>query len=256
MQSIETFLKSLTGTSDPAYIARTGAAPSKALSGSIWLKLRRPGAFPRSEPKASGESQNLRAGSEQVEVAAAGEVEEDAHDGGVELRAARLGDAAHGLFALDGGFVARGARHAVEGLGERDDARLERDRIAGELLRVAVAVEPLVVVQHQRRDVGPELDRRQHAMAEHRVLARDAAVLELVRVEAQHADVVQQRREVQALAIRLREPELAADAVRQLRDTPRMAGLQIHVGVECRDQDVGHVHEEIALRLYELDAPQ
>ncbi len=88
------------------------------------------------------------------------------------------------------------------------------------------------------------------------MLARDAHVVHALRVDAQHADVVQERGEMQALAMRLVEPQLAADAVRQLRDAPGVAGLQVHVRIERRDQDVGHVREEVALGIHQLCAPR
>ena len=84
------------------------------------------------------------------------EREERAEDLGIELRAR---DAAH--LGEDLGARARGAvdavrAHRVEGVGDRDDPGEERDVAAGEAVRVATAVEALVVVAHAVED-GREL---------------------------------------------------------------------------------------------------
>ncbi len=96
--------------------------------------------------------------------------------------------------------------HRVEGVGDEDDARAERDLLAGEAERVAGAVPPLVVVQ------DPAIDRRdaqplEQARAEHGVLAHHP---QLVRIELARllqdavgdrdlAQVVQQARQAHLL---------------------------------------------------------
>src|ERR1044071_1212966 len=65
-----------------------------------------------------------------------------------------------GLDALDGVFEAHAllvravGRHRVEGVGDRDDARLHRYLVALQALRVALAVHHLVVHVHAPRDEG------------------------------------------------------------------------------------------------------
>jgi hypothetical protein len=59
---------------------------------------------------------------------------------------------------LDGhrGPVGPGARGRVEGVGDRHDARLARDLAAAQAVRVAVAVDPFVVVAHGVDHQRPE----------------------------------------------------------------------------------------------------
>jgi chemotaxis protein histidine kinase CheA len=54
------------------------------------------------------------------------------------------------------------------------------------------------------------------------------------------------------LEARLREVELPAEAVRVLRDALAVTRVVVQVGVERVDQDVGHVREEVPLRVLEL----
>ena len=56
--------------------------------------------------------------------------------------------------------------HRRVGIGTRDDARLDRDLVAREAVRVARAVEPLVVVAHRRCGVGQAGDAAQDRLAD------------------------------------------------------------------------------------------
>ena len=61
--------------------------------------------------------------------------------------------------------------HRVEGVGHRDDARLDRDLLAAEPVGEAAAVEPLVVRAHDPEHVGRLLrQRQQHPLAQRGVL--------------------------------------------------------------------------------------
>src|SRR5262245_61184370 len=191
-----------------------------------------------------------------LDLARDDEAAEGAHERGVELRARAALDLAGRLLEAARWLVAGEARHRVEGVGERDDARLERDRVAGEALGIARAVPPLVVVVDGRSDLRPDADAVEHAEAEHRVLGAGARVHLLGAVELQHPDVVEQRREVQPLEPVLLEGELAPETVRVLRDAVRVAAVVVEVRVERVDEDVGHVREEVALPVLQVGVVQ
>ena len=71
-------------------------------------------------------------------------------------------------------------------------------------------------------------------------------------VQLEHPDVVQQRGEVEPLESLRIEAEGAAQAVGGGGDVDAVARVIAEVRVEGRDQDVGHVREEVPLGLVEL----
>ena len=116
---------------------------------------------------------------------------------------------------LERGRVRAAGGHHVPRVGDRDDARAERDRVAGQAVRIAGAVDALVVRahpgdlvarQHLGRDLGAERGVQLHV----RVLRRrQPARLQQRRVGHAHlADVVDERRELQPLDLRRRPAEL------------------------------------------------
>ena len=93
------------------------------------------------------------------------------HDFGVELRSRAAPELAQRLGAAARRAVGARARHRVEGVGHMDDAREERDFVAAQPVRVALAVRPLVVQLDDRQVRREEVDAAQDARAD----ARDAA---------------------------------------------------------------------------------
>src|SRR3954447_7542439 len=68
-----------------------------------------------------------------------------------------------------GGAVWAARGDGVEGVRDHDQAGAERDRLAGESVRVAAAVPALVVPAYRRRDTGEVLDPRDDGRAGDRV---------------------------------------------------------------------------------------
>src|SRR5436305_508822 len=68
-------------------------------------------------------------------------------------------------------------RHRVERVAAEDDARLDRDLLAGELVGVAGAVEVLVTVAYDRPHLLEPLDRRDDPLAEDGMLLDDRPLL-------------------------------------------------------------------------------
>ena len=138
------------------------------------------------------------------------------HALGVQVRPGELLEHDEGHVVAVGLLVGALAGEGVEDVRRRDDARLQRDRIAREAVRIARSVHALVVVQrdaaHQLRvgerlqaEVGQQVvDDRLAAVAvgAHHVhlVGREAAGLEQDRVgNADLADVVQRRVGLDAL---------------------------------------------------------
>src|SRR5439155_21482212 len=65
----------------------------------------------------------------------------------------------------------------VERVADEDHARAERDRIAGEAVRVARAVPALVAVADERANARKELDRGKDLLADHHVALHLGALL-------------------------------------------------------------------------------
>jgi hypothetical protein len=145
--------------------------------------------------------------------------------------------------------VARGAaigavrRHRVEGVGDGDDPRAERDRLPGQAAGIAVAVEPLVVVADHRGD------RRVAEAADHvgavAGVAADHVELQLREAprlvedrprRVQLADVVQRGRRAHLGDVLRREPHLGRDPLRVPGDAPGVAVGEAVARLEQRAQ--------------------
>src|SRR5690242_580937 len=121
-------------------------------------------------------------------------------------------------------------RHRVVRVADEDDARLEWDLLTGDAVRVPAPVPALVAVAHDLAHLLQLLDRRDDPLAELGMRLHDGALLGSEptglgkdrALDADLADVVQQRTELEALQLRRLEPELAADAERQVGDPARV----------------------------------
>ena len=144
----------------------------------------------------------------------------------VELRAGALAEAAHRFRMAEPLAVRAVGRHRVVGVADEDDAGLERDALVAEPVRIATAVPPLVAVADDRADFLETVDRRDDPLSELRMRLHDRALLggeppglreDLAR-DADLADVVQQRTELEPLQLALAEAELATDAQGEVGD--------------------------------------
>ena len=119
-----------------------------------------------------------------------------------------------------------GARHRLEGVGDEQDSRRQRDPLAGQPLRVATPVPPLVVMadpgrdrigaerlEHGRPDLGMALD------GEALVLGQRARLPEHVGRQRQLADVAQDARQADELHMLDGQLHAHRDARRHLADT-------------------------------------
>ena len=112
---------------------------------------------------------------------------------------------------LDDGKIVRQAdpvrtlrRHGLVGVAHRDDLRRERDLVTLETIRVAGAIETLVVREHDRADPLQVRDLTQEVRADHRVRAHLGPLLvaerrglaEDVLRDADLSDVVEERAEL------------------------------------------------------------
>ena len=82
----------------------------------------------------------------------AGQGKEALDDGGIELGAAGLDEAALGLFEGEAFAIRARGDHGVEGVNDGDDAGADGDFVAGEAAGVAFAVEGLVVMEDEEAD--------------------------------------------------------------------------------------------------------
>src|SRR5690606_11784170 len=130
--------------------------------------------------------------------------------------------------------------HRVEGVGEIDDPRLERDRFADEALGIAFAVEALVVIEDERQDGREESDRLKDVDAALRVLLDDLELLlgepALLRddplADRDLPDVMELRRDAEALDLLGSEPQLLADADGVMGDARAVAAGVGVLGLE------------------------
>src|SRR5262245_24493504 len=146
--------------------------------------------------------------------------EEGFHDVRIELRAGAVAK-----LLLRGVVAERGAIGAVGGhrfvrVGNGEDPRLERDRLARQVMGITAAVDPLVVRQHPGADVAQvrviEDPRAQLGMAAHLrpfLFRQLAGLLEHGVGDAELADVVQHAGGADALDARLRQAERAGDVL-------------------------------------------
>src|SRR6266545_2734456 len=144
----------------------------------------------------------------------------------VELRAGAAGD----LLArrLGGERAPEGAvvRHRVVRVGDREDARGDRDLLAAEAARVAAAVEPLLVREHHLGGALEEVDRAEDVIADLRVALHLAplGVVELPGLQedrvghADLADVVEEGAAPEIRQLALLEADAARDGDRVADD--------------------------------------
>src|SRR3954470_23464035 len=131
-------------------------------------------------------------------------------------------------------------RHRVVRVADEDDPRLERDLLARDAVGIAAPVPPLVTVADDLAHLLQLLDRSDDLLAELGVRLHDGALVrgqttglrEDRALDADLADVVQERAELEPLQLRLVEPELAADAQRQIGDPTRVRRRVLVVGLE------------------------
>ena len=193
--------------------------------------------------------------------------DEGTDDVRIELRAGPLTEAPRRLLHRQAATVRPVGGHGVEGVADEDDARLERDELAGELVRIPAAVPPLVTMAHDRADVLQAVDRRDDPLAELGVRLDHRALLDgevpglgqdLGR-DADLADVVEERAELEPLE-RLRiEPECSADLQRRVGDPARVRRRVLVVRLERvrqrldgRDERALEVLEVVRVRDREL----
>ena len=143
-------------------------------------------------------------------LALAHHLDEVVDDDGVEL--GPLAGFQLGEREVGGAALAVGARrrHGVIGIANGHDARVQRNVLARQAVRVAAAVVPLVVMQNDVQDLPEGLDRLQDARAQDGVHAHDEllVLVELAFFEqdlvddADLADVVQDRGQAQLVLVR------------------------------------------------------
>ena len=149
----------------------------------------------------------------------------------VELRARGLDESPPRLFLAERLAVRAVGRHRVEGVAGEDDPRLERDLLARQVVRIAGAVVVLVRAADDEPDLAELLDRREDALAEDRDASRRCARSSVVERpglredpgrDADLADVVEERAELETLQLARLEAELLADSQREVGDPARV----------------------------------
>ena len=150
--------------------------------------------------------------------------EGDAHEGPYEPRVELLAGAADDLFASGGRrrrllVGARRGDHVVD-VGDRDDAAGEGNRFSGDAVRVARAVPTLVVVTDCVRPFAEPWRSGSTSTSPcwgwalscaHSSSSGFPGLLRIAALTRELADVVEERRPVQAIELRLGEPEFAAE---------------------------------------------
>ena len=145
-----------------------------------------------------------------------------------------------------------------------DDARAEGDLLSGDAVRIAGAVEALVVVADRRDRVLEEAEAVDDARAlvgmalhERPLVGGQARGLQQDRVgDGELPDVVEERRVPEKVELGLRKPQLPADGQGELLDAARMAGRvgipRVDGGREALHRRGGALLEE-PVRLLERD---
>jgi hypothetical protein len=160
----------------------------------------------------------------------------------VEMRADALAQLVERSVAIaSAGIHAVGGDRGV-GVGRRDDAGLDRDRVACEAVRVTVPIDALVVMTHRGRRGRDLVDAHHDALAERDVRVHElpllvvegTGLLEDAIGDARLADVVQPAAEVTALDRVGGKPELRGDGCRQLGDL--LAVLLVDALARAREQ--------------------
>src|SRR5689334_8219231 len=96
--------------------------------------------------------------------------DERADDARVEMRSGARAELGRGLFCRARLPIRAVGRHGAPRVARAHDARGERDRLAGERIRIALAVPPLVARPDDCPDLAEEpTDALEHLLAEHGV---------------------------------------------------------------------------------------
>src|SRR5262249_35263873 len=148
----------------------------------------------------------------------------------VELRARTLLEPAKCLVTRKSLAIRPVGRHRVVRVAHEDDARLERDVLAGNPIGIAGAVVALVAVTHDRADILEPVDGRDDALTELRMLLDQPALAVRQRARLRQdglgdpdlADVVEERAELETLELPAVEPEALADLQCEVRDPAGM----------------------------------
>src|SRR3990172_949351 len=169
---------------------------------------------------------------------------ESVHDPAIKLLAGAAVQLLERLLQGDDALVGAVGGHRVEGVADEDDARAERDLVAGEAVGVAAAVVVLVVVGDYRRggrqvgeaagDPGAHL----RVPLDHRplVLAEAAGLLQDVVRHGELADVVEERGPLDKLLLPYAQPHLRGDLGRVPGGACEVAGGGAGLSFQRRDQ--------------------
>src|SRR6266516_5211913 len=173
------------------------------------------------------------------------EVDEGPHESRIELRARAARDLRPSFRRVAGLLVRARRGDDVEDVGDRHDASGERDLLAGDPTRVALAVPTLVVVADRFDPFAePLAQRRDHLLSEQRMLpqlvpflvGRLAGLVENLGPDLELPDVVQERRPVQMVEVIAMQAELPPEAVGVSTDALGVATRQGIVRVESGDE--------------------
>ena len=145
--------------------------------------------------------------------------------------------AAHDLHCLEvreGALVAAFRRQRVVHVGDAEYACHERDVLARERVGIALAVPPLVVAAHHRRDLPREIHVGEHlgprcGMLPHErplIVGELVGLVQHVRGDDELSDVVEQRADPEPEEHRLVQPHLGGERAREIRHP-----LAVAVGV-------------------------
>ena len=186
------------------------------------------------------------------DVAALHRVREGLDHARIEARAGKALDLLDDVVELHRLLIRPVRGHGVERVGDGHDARLHRDLLAAQAVGIAAAAPFLVVVLHARDDVdelchaahdgrpfdGMSLHHFELVIAQRTGLAKDAVV------DADLADVVQQRADAEIAHLLLAQAEVFSDADRIARHPFRMAARVRVLGVDGRGQHAHGIDEE------------
>src|SRR5262249_8085489 len=161
-------------------------------------------------------------------------------DARIELRSGCLVQSAQRLLGKEPLAIWPVGRHRVVRVADEDDPRLDRDLVANEPVGIAVTVEPLVTVAHDRPHLFEPVDRGDDLLAELRVSLDDLALRGRQRSrlrqdrlrDADLPDVVEERAELEPLQRCALETELPADLQGEVGDPARVRRRVLVVGLE------------------------
>ena len=94
------------------------------------------------------------------------------HEFGVELGTGAFVDFEQGFFAVQRRTISARLQHRLVRVGQRNDARTERQPLATQFAGSIAAIEAVVMVTDNRHQVRQKLDGANHVGADDRVIAR------------------------------------------------------------------------------------